>query len=100
MQHVDVPLDQLILDMSELDTLLSRLSSSIGDVDLDVCGSDKVNLLWLEVLYRVQESSGALNDLARAKLKRHLAAKMAAAEDTSEMVASADGALARHLHTD
>ena len=74
-------LDHLVLDMAELEALAARLEQSFGVLGPATAFRDSISPQILDVLVRVSETTGALHDMARGRL-RSFATAMAATSDS------------------
>ncbi len=82
-------LDHLVLDMAELETLAERLEQSLGAIKPTDAPKGALSVQLMDLLVRVSETTEALHDLARGRLKS-LATAMAAAFDDDEPAALLD----------
>jgi hypothetical protein len=82
-------LDHLVLDMAELEALAARLEQSFGALGPAETPEGSTSVQILDVLVRVSETAGALQELAKGRLMS-LATTMAAASD-NEVPAAAPG---------
>ena len=87
MEQFGVPLDQLILDMHELEALLSRVRGALADLQPEALPSERLGIQLIDLLCRVEESSETLNQLAHGEWKRLLAALLAATDRHSDVAA-------------
>ena len=82
-------LDHLVLDMTELEALATRLEQSLGAIGPTGAAKGALSVQILDVLVRLSETAGALHGMASWRLMS-LATTMAAESGNDEPAASLD----------